>query len=142
MVAPPERTVEVVDVPTRGMHYRGVRQRSGKFTAEIRDPTKNSARVWLGTYETTEDITLAYDRAAYRIRGSRALLNFPLRINSGEHEPVKITSKRSPSSPSGSSSSVSSKNGLPKKQKMAVGPMKRNLEEMAKRPDCFHPFPI
>ncbi|KAL2553105.1 Ethylene-responsive transcription factor 2 [Forsythia ovata] len=142
MVAPPERTVEVVDLPTRENHYKGVRQRPGKFTAEIRDPTKNGAHVWLGTYELAKDTALAYDRAAYRIRGSRALLNFSLRINSGEHESVKITSKRSSSSPSSSSSSsVSSENGFPKKQKMAMGPMKNNLEEMAKRPDCFHPFP-
>ena len=55
--------------------FRGVRQRKwGKWAAEIRDPFKG-ARLWLGTYNTPEEASKAYESKRLEFEAAMATTN-------------------------------------------------------------------
>ncbi|KEH42730.1 putative transcription factor AP2-EREBP family [Medicago truncatula] len=68
------------------VQYRGVLYTPwGKFAAGVRDPNREGRKLWFGCFNTADEAARAYDRAAYNMSGSSAILNFPNEYNMASH---------------------------------------------------------
>nr|GMD51537.1 ethylene-responsive transcription factor 1B-like [Ipomoea batatas] len=91
---PNEIVAKEVKAAAAEKQYVGVRKRAwGKYAAEIRDSTRNGMRVWLGTFDSAEKAALAYDQAAFLIRGPSTYLNFPSERVRKSLQEMKCTGK-------------------------------------------------
>ncbi|KAJ4715725.1 Ethylene-responsive transcription factor [Melia azedarach] len=120
----PMKHVNAQPKPTR--LYRGVRPvHRGKWLAEITLPWNRRTRHPLGTFDTAEEAALAYDRAAYGLRGESARLN--MKLDNYELESEYFDSELENSSSSSSSSSDYSSSSLASPDRFCLGL------------DCFFP---
>ncbi|KAK8809425.1 hypothetical protein JH06_1951 [Blastocystis sp. subtype 4] len=70
--------------------YRGVYSRSGKWNAQIQ---YNGKKVYLGSYSSEQEAARAYDIAAKRYHGSKAVLNFQSSGEGASRNPFQMNSK-------------------------------------------------
>lgn len=69
-------------LPARSRHgYRGIYKNGSGWGAEIRH---KGQRYYLGCFSTAEEAAMAYDDAAVKFRGKRAIVNFPERYESND----------------------------------------------------------
>ncbi|XP_024976217.1 ethylene-responsive transcription factor CRF3-like [Cynara cardunculus var. scolymus] len=72
--------------------FRGVwKRRWGRWAVEIMDPATRQ-RLWLGTYDTSEEAAMVYDNATIKLRGAGAITNFVLPTVLENPPPTNVTS--------------------------------------------------